>query len=176
MMKRTSIIIGIVFLIAACAPFSKNVMRQVDPSVQFDEIQKSPESYQSKTVMIGGVIIETHNEKDETTIKVMQTNLDIEKRPVNRDLSQGRFLIRYAGFLDPVIYDKGREMTVVGDVVGKETHPLGDVQYVYPVIRAREIHLWKKRKTYEDQFRRPYPYPFWWDRYPYWWHRHPYYY
>jgi len=171
-MKSRVIIVGIIFLLAACAPFSENVMRQVDTTVQFDEIQKSPESYQSKTVMMGGVIIETHNEKDETTIKVVQTNLDMEKRPVNRDRSQGRFLIRYAGFLDPVIYEKGRDITVVGDVVGKETHPLGGIQYVYPVIKAQEIHLWKKREAYEDL---PRPYPFWWDRYPYWWHQPPYY-
>ena len=174
MMKRRIISIGIIFLVTACAPFSKSVMRQVDTSVTFSEILKSPESYQSRTIMVGGVIIETRNDKDGTSIKVLQTSLDMEKRPAHRDRSQGRFLIRYAGFLDPVIYAKGRDITVVGDIVGEEIHPLGDIQYGYPVIRVREIYLWKKREPYEH-LPGPYLSPFWWDRYPYWWHGHPYY-
>ncbi|MBN2516967.1 MAG: Slp family lipoprotein [Deltaproteobacteria bacterium] len=166
--KRVFIILT-VFLFSACAPFSDGIMQQVDTTAPFAEVQKSPEQYMSRTVLWGGVIIETNNRKGETNIKVMQTSLDMEKRPVNLDKSEGRFIIRYTGFLDPVIYEKGREITVAGDIVGKEMHPLGDITYEYPVVGAKAIRLWEKRTEYRDvydPFR--HHYPLWWYRSPYW--------
>jgi outer membrane lipoprotein len=143
-------------------------MRQVDEIRPFSEIQKSPETYVKKTVLWGGVIIETTNKQNETLIKVLQTELDAEKRPENLDISSGRFLVHYPGFLDLVIYAKGREITVVGEIVGKEVFKVGEIQYIYPVVLSKEIHLWEKRSEYM------YGYPPYWDYNPYWWYRHPY--
>ncbi len=148
-------------------------MRQVDESLTFREVQKNPQPFVGKNVLWGGVIIETTNRKNETVIHVMQTELDYEKRPKNLDRSAGRFLVRYNGFLDPVIYSKAREITLAGEVVGEEVLPLGEIQYVYPIILAKEIHLWEKR-TMITPFYPPWywdSYPFWWYRYPYWWYR-----
>jgi outer membrane lipoprotein len=172
--KRVFIVLT-VFLFSACAPFSDGIMQQVDTTMPFAEVRKSPEHYVSRTVLWGGVIIETNNRKDETDIKVMQTALDMEKRPVNHDKSEGRFIIRYTGFLDPVIYEKGREITVAGDIVGEKRYPLGDIEYGYPVVRAKAIRLWKKRTDHRDVYD-PFwhHYPLWWHRHPYWWHRPPY--
>jgi len=175
-MKTKRVFIAVtVFLLSACAPFSNGIMQQVDTTVPFADVQKSPEHYMTRTVLWGGVIIETNNRKGETDIKVMQTALDMEKRPVNLDKSEGRFIIRYTGFLDPVIYEKGREITIAGDIIGKKSYPLGDIEYDYPVVRAKAIRLWKKRTEYQDvndPFRGHYP--LWWHRHPYWWHRPPY--
>lgn len=121
MKTKKVFIVLTVFLFSACAPFSDEIMQQLDTTAPFAEVQKFPENYMSRTVLWGGVIIETNNRKGETDIKVMQTALDIEKRPVNLDKSGGRFITQYAGFLDPVIYEKGREITVVGDIVGKKS-------------------------------------------------------
>ena len=126
------------------------------------------------TVLWGGVIAETTNKKNETIISITQTALDVEKRPVDLDSSKGRFLIYYPGFLDPIIYAKGREITVAGTIKGRDKLPLGDTMYEYPVVNARALHLWKKRPLYRH-YNYPYwePYPVWWDRLPYWRHRHP---
>jgi outer membrane lipoprotein len=168
-MKRW-FLFGILFLAAglmeACAPFSKDIMRRVDPTLTFAEIDKDPQRYLGKIVLWGGVIVETENRKGETLLKVIRTQLDYEKRPVNRDRSTGRFIVRAAGFLDPAIYREGREITVAGEVTGKEVLPLGGIMYTYPVILAKEIHLWEK------QVGGPYGYPPWiWAPYPY---RYPY--
>ena len=156
-------------LMGACAPFSKEIMRRVDPTLTFAEIQKDPQPYVGKIVLWGGVIVETENRQDETLLKVMRTELDYEKRPVNLDRSMGRFLVRYAGFLDPAIYKEGREITVIGEVAGKEALPVGEILYAYPVILAREIRLWERRVEvpygYPPWFWAPYPYSY---RYPYW--------
>lgn len=160
-------------LVVSCAPFSKEMMRQVDESLTFREVQKDPQLFLGKTVLWGGLIVETTNRKNETLIQVMQTELDYEKKPENLDGSGGRFLVRYDGFLDPVIYSKGREITVAGEVVGKEVLPLGEIQYAYPIILAKEIRLWEKRQVVRPVYPPWYwdPYPFWWYRYPYWWYR-----
>jgi len=157
-------------LLGGCAPFSKEIMRQVDPTLTFAKVQQDPQPYMGKIGLWGGLIVETENRKDETLLKVMRTELDYEKRPLNPDRSAGRFIIRYSGFLDPAIYRQGREITVAGEVAGKEALPIGGIMYTYPVILPKEIRLWEKglgaSYGYPPWFWAPYPY--WYYRYPYW--------
>ncbi len=164
-------------LLTACAPFSKRVMSEVNPTIPFADVLKDPDRYKGQTVLWGGVIIETTNREGETLIKVRQTNLDLEKSPINTDKSAGRFIVRYHGFLDPAIFDKGREITVVGTLSGKEEQALGEARYLYPVVDSKELRLWEKRREVSPydpwfwgppyDFGYPYPYP-WWHRHPYW--------
>jgi len=143
-------------------------MGRIDPTLTIGEIQKNPQIYTGKMVLWGGVITETANRKDETVLKIIQTELDFQKRPVNLDKSSGRFVIQTPGFLDPAIYTRDRLITVLGEIVGKEVFPLGGIEYNYPVILAKEIHLWEREEVV-------YPvYPYWyWGPYPYRWYRHP---
>lgn len=171
MKGKLFILLGISTLTFSCVPLSREVMRQVDENLTYQLVQQDPERYRGKTVLWGGVIIETTNRKDETLIKVSATELDMEKRPKNLDRSAGRFIVRYGGFLDPVIYKQGREITVGGEIIGQEILPLGETQYSYPVLSAKEIHLWERRVYYR------YPDPYYWDPfwYPYWYpYRYPY--
>jgi starvation-inducible outer membrane lipoprotein len=50
---------------------------------------------------------------------------------------------------------------VTGGVQGKKVQSLGEIDYPYPLISAKEIHLWPVEK--EESF---YPYPYW--HYPWW--------
>jgi len=168
-----------VAFILSCAPLSKEVMRQVDETLTYQRVQKNPQDFLGKTVLWGGVIVKTTNRQDETILEIRQSELDMEKRPKNVDSSAGRFIVHHAGFLDPVIYKEGREITIAGEIAGKEALPLEGIQYTYPVILAKEIHLWEKIDP------RSYPYPYWdypsyWGPYwsPYWypyWRYRPYY-
>lgn len=162
------ILLGGVLFMTSCAPFSREIMERVDPSLTIREIQKNPQLSRGKMVLWGGVIAETVNQKNETVLKIIQTELDFQKRPVNPDKSSGRFIVQTPGFLDPAIYTQGRQITVLGEVVGKEVHPLGGIEYIYPVILAKEIQLWERAEV-------GYPiYPSWyWGPYPYRWHRYP---
>ena len=62
--------------------------------------------------------------------------------------SHGRFIAKTSKFLDPEIYKKGKKITLAGEIIGKETKPLGKGQYIYPVVMIKELHLWKKIRTY----------------------------
>lgn len=55
--------------------------------------------------------------------------MNFEERPINLDVSQGRFLGEYDGFLDSDIYAKGRQITLAGRVQGVKVMKLGQMEY-----------------------------------------------
>jgi outer membrane lipoprotein len=61
------------------------------------------------------------------------------------------------------------ETLLAGEILGKETRPLGETHYGYPVIQVRELHLWReviRHYSYDRYYGRPYPWRY--TRY----HRH----
>jgi outer membrane lipoprotein len=130
------------FVVSCAHVISKEVLKEVDKNVTFAQLAKDPDAYKGKTVLFGGAIIETINVADKSRIMVLQQPLDRRDRPVAGDVSEGRFIVTTQGFLDPAIYSPGRLVTVAGQVVGKERHPLGEIEYTYPVIEKQGLYLW----------------------------------
>ena len=161
----------ILFLFSGCAPvISKGVRDQVDEELTFREVNRDPEAHRGKMVVWGGVIIGAENRKEGTLIEILQKPMDFLGQPQDTDRTGGRFLALYKGFLDAEIYAKGRELTVGGEITGKRTLPLGEIQYTYPLLEAREIHLWPEAPK-QDRYPPPYwYYPPYYD--PWWWHFH----
>lgn len=166
-------------LVTACTPFPHKLLSEAAPAVSLPDVQKDPDLYKGKLVIWGGIILETLNREKGTVIKVMQTDLDFQKRPINVDKSLGRFMVRYKDFLDPNIFGKGREVTVAGIIIGKEEQTIGEIHYVYPVVDSQDVHLWEKSQGimyydpwYDPWFRGPtypwgYPHP-WPPRHRHW--------
>lgn len=165
------------FLLAGCAHIiSQEILKEVDKGISFEELSKDPESYKGKTVLLGGVIVKTENRNDGTRLEIYQTDLDSYGRPINTDQSQGRFLAMDERFLDSEIYSAGREVTIAGVVKGAEVMKLGEIDYHYPCLVIREIHLWKEvpRLRYDPHYRYPW-YPFWgYPWYPWYYPYRPY--
>jgi outer membrane lipoprotein len=157
----------ILFLLSGCAyVISKEVRREVTRDLSLREVIKNPTFYKGKVVLWGGVIIESKNLTEGTRVTVLQKNLNRWGRPKESDESQGRFIVLYPGYLDTAIYRKDREITVAGEIIGQKVLPIDQIEYTYPLLSSREIHLW--REVMEAEY--PYgPYPWWW--YPGW---HPY--
>jgi outer membrane lipoprotein len=157
------------FMIAvSCGPFPHQVMQEVTKDIPYNEVARAPESFRGSTVLWGGVIVETITRPKDTLILVRETELDFRKRPLNTDRSAGRFIIRHQGFLDPAIYARGREVTVVGVLAGKEERPVGELLYSYPIVESRSHKLWEpwtdSPPFYDPFYRDPFPYP--WRVYP----------
>jgi outer membrane lipoprotein len=130
-------------LMAGCTHVvSKQVLNEVDRNATFAQVVKDPDAYRGKTVLFGGAIIETKNFADKSQVVVLQQPLDRRDRPVAGDVSEGRFIILISGFLDPAIYSPGRLVTIAGKVVGKEKHPMGEIEYTYPVVEKQGLYLW----------------------------------
>jgi len=135
-------------LLAGCAHvISKQTLKEVDTNITFAQVAKDPDAYKGKTVLLGGDIIKAQNFSNMTLIVVLQRPLGRRGEPAAGDVSEGRFIIRNPGFLDPAIYSPGRKITVAGTVVGKEVRPLGEIEYTYPIIEKRELHLWPEEEA-----------------------------
>jgi outer membrane lipoprotein len=179
MMKRIFTFGIALCLLSGCVhAVSRDVLKEVDKEITFSALIKGPAAYQGRVVLLGGVIVTTVNKQEGTLLEVYQTRLDSAGRPMDTDRSEGRFLALYQGFLDSEIYKQGREVTLVGTVEGEKVQPLGEIEYHYPYLIIKEIHLWEEEEPvqYEpyswdpwDDFRGPWGFGGW---YPWWYHRH----
>jgi outer membrane lipoprotein len=138
-----------ILLVTGCAPvISQQVLKDVDKGVPFQAILRNPDHFKGKTVVLGGKIIETTPLEGKTRVIVLQYPLGYRDKPSADSVSEGRFIVEATGFLDPVVYSAGRQVTVAGMVEGKEVLPLGEIKYAYPVVASREIYLWPVEDAY----------------------------
>lgn len=138
---------------------------------RFDKIRQAPDEFVGKTVVLGGEIIETRNLFEGTVLVILERPLDARQRPKVDDMSGGRFKVRFADYLDPVLFGPGRQITVAGDVEGLENEPIGDTLYSYMILKGLKAHLWQEPF---NLFRRRQQWkPWWYDPYwgqrPWWW-------
>ncbi len=162
-----------ILLLSGCAHvISKDLRAQSDASLSLSQVLKDPNAFKGKMVIWGGEIIETVNQKDATTqIEVFQKPLGWRGEPRAIASSEGRFLILVHQFLDPYLYRIGRKITVVGEILGEKVKPLGEMEYRYPLLSSRQIHLWPEYVYYPyDDYYDP------WRYYPRWYWRVGFYY
>lgn len=152
-MKRLFILLIILSLLGSCAHVvSQHIMEQIDKELKPGVLFKDPHAYKGKTVLLGGIIISLKNTDEGTYIEVLQKPLDYRGRPEDADITYGRFIIFYEGYLDSAIYSIGKEITVAGEVLGKTIRPLGEIQYQYLLLKSKEIHLFKPRHPLPIRF------------------------
>lgn len=162
----TLLVLSLPLALWGCAPvISKNLRDAADPSLTFTQVLKTPDAYNGKTVIWGGEIIETVNQKDGgTMIEIFQRPLGWRGEPTLTVASEGRFLVLVDSYLDPYRFRQGKRITVGGEILGHEAKPLGQMDYVYPLVLAKQVYLW-------DEYYYAYPpyyYDPWWG-YPYGW-------
>ncbi|MGA1874108.1 MAG: Slp family lipoprotein [bacterium] len=131
--------------LAGCAHvISGESRRLAATNVPFQWIAHNPEGYKGVFVIWGGQIIETRNLREGAHLVILQRPLGYSEEPLIESNSGGRFLVLYKGFLDPSIYQSGKIVTVAGIIEGEKTLPLDEIEYRYPYLNAKEIHLWKR--------------------------------
>ncbi len=117
----------------------------------------------------GGEIIKVEPRADSTCFEVLSRDLDASARPLRRDHSGGRFIACRAGFYDPEVFVRGRDITVVGSVTGSEKGRVGEFDYTYARVAADAVYLWPKRPLVVEQRNHWGPDPFWGPGFgPYW--------
>ena len=143
-----SAILGVLIVTGCAHVISEELRGQVTPELTFKEVIRDPVKYKGEMVLWGGVIISSTNTKEGTLIEVLEKPLGIRGQPKDVDVSEGRFLILHPEYLDCRIYGKGRKITVVGEISGQKTLALDEIDYTYPLISAKEMHLWKRERAY----------------------------
>lgn len=122
----------------------------------------------------GGRIVQVEPREDRTCFEMISTRLTSTGRPYwADDDTNGRFIACRAGFYDPAVFEKNREVTFTGRIEGYETRRIGEYDYRFPRIAADVVYLWPRR---EDEYRyhhhhhyhRPFP-PSPWPWWGWWW-------
>lgn len=142
--KTPAVLLTAALALSGCAHVvSREARREAREDLTFPKVLRDPAAGVGATVIWGGMIIETRNLPDGTEFVVLETPLAYGEVPGGPEDSRGRFIARTSRYLDPAVFAEGRMITVAGEVAGKETRPLDEMLYTYPVIRLREIHLWR---------------------------------
>ena len=170
-MRRVSVI-GIAFLfLVSCAPaLDRQLMREGQRNVSFDELRANPDAHKGMLYILGGLIVETKFTAQGSQLEALSVPVDSSGYLEERERSGGRFLAVYPkdkALLDPLIYKKGREITLAGEFREIRKGKIDEMEYVYPVFEIKEIYLWEENKDYYWPNYYPYYYPYY-GPYPYW--------
>lgn len=150
------------FMATSCASQPPEAIRAAPPrNPTLTEVRTNIDAFVDTRVRWGGTIANVRNLETETLVDIVARELTKQGRPKKTDKSQGRFQARIAEFIDPVVYEQGRDLTVVGVIEGGETRNIGQYPYRYPVVAVQQYYLWEPVSQ-----RLPYDYydPWWYGR------------
>jgi len=127
---RTALLLIATIPLAGCArPFSEGALIKINRSIAFSELKKDPERYKGIWLLFVGIIVGSKNTKDGTIIEILQKPMDHDGHTLDTDATEGRFIAQSGLFLDGAIYRRGRELSVIAEVVGQKELPLDEVMY-----------------------------------------------
>jgi outer membrane lipoprotein len=130
-------------LLTACAStpeFStEGVNLDLQPSTAADQL--------GQKVIWGGTIIDIRNLADKTRLEVLSYPLTDTYRPQVKGSAKGRFIVEKAGYLEAREFRPGKVITVSGTLLSSQSGKIGDAEYLYPVVEAARLKLWKERST-----------------------------
>lgn len=155
-----------VLMIAGCTTVPEQ-LQGTYPSVSPLRVEASEFG---STVRWGGVIIDSVNSPHQTCFEVLSRDLDKYLRPRLEDRTAGRFIACKAGFYDPEVFARGREVTLVGRITAIEVRNVDEFEYHYPVVNVDELVLWEVREEVvivDNLHHGPYWHPYYWHG-PYW--------
>jgi len=166
--------------LSGCSPvLNRDVMKQGLRDVPMAGLRQYPDEYKGRLFLLGGVIVETRLMEKGAQVEALFVPVDSYGYLRDEEHRGGRFLALYPrakGILDPLIYKKGREITLAGEFIEARKGKIDEMEYVYPVFEIREIYLWDEQNDYYyapynpyyysppflyDPWGRPYPNPYW---------------
>ncbi len=128
---------------AGCQPVLSDAMRQqADTAFPPGELYADADKYAGKTILLGGTVVRVTNEATRSVLELLQRPLGSRLEPEAGDVTLGRALIVFDKTLDDQIFYQGRKITLAAEIMGKETRPLDQTTYSYPLLKVREYHLW----------------------------------
>ena len=150
--------ISLFFLLFVIACANNNTGYYADDSVlirqQFSQMAQ-PNNPQGWLVKWSGVIAQTRNLVTGTEVEVVYLPLSYNGTPQQSEQSPGRFIAVFPQLLDPVLYAKGRSITISGATGPSREGKIGEVPYRFAVMNATEHKLWPIVKEVEVRYERP---------------------
>ena len=121
----------------------ESLKTQVDSALTFSEILEQPTDHQGATIILGGEVLSATRLTDGTRLEILQLPLDSSEEPaVDRTSSQGRYFAVESSFLDPATLPPNTRVTLVGEVIGATNANLDEMDYRYPTVAIKHLHVW----------------------------------
>lgn len=159
-------------LLSGCASFPDAVQLPPDiPTVSYDQVAMDPDKSKGSLAQWGGVVAEVQNLPEKTLLEVVYYPLRGYGRPIIGKESIGRFRVYVDGFLDPMVYQKGRSVTFSGAIIGAEEGVVGEHNYIFPTMKAKGYYLWEDIDRIDVTTISVWPYPYyggWYGSYRNW--------
>jgi len=166
--KISSIVLVLMVCGGCAANPASTVSQAIVDDVSLTQARSAAEVYTGSTVRWGGMVTEVENKADKTWVFVVGRVLRDDAKPITDSASEGRFVASFNGFVDPLVYKKGRPLTVVGSIEGNTVRAIGEYDYRFPVVAVSDSYLWSEPiKTkfiyapaprYDYYYYHPYPY------------------
>lgn len=154
---RIALSIIATLLLAACATQPGPLRGEYAPITPADATAADSTG---AVVRWGGRVVRVDPKQGQTCFEILSTRLYANGRPYwASDDVRGRFVACRAGFYDPAVFERNREVTFVGTINGYETRKIGEYDYRFPRLDASVIYLWPQRDRV-DVMVNPYPYPY----------------
>ncbi len=151
-MKKIAVLFSLALFLQGCTyAISPDMAGRADKTIPFEKLQNDPVSFKGKLVILGGTITQITTVKQGTLIEVTQKQLDYWGQPERTKRTGGRFLVFHAGYLNTMAYAPGNDITLAGEVLGTGSPMIGDTQYDYPVLLAKELKLWRREPRSRDK-------------------------
>lgn len=150
MMKRGMVVGALALLLGACSSVPKELA--YEPENQLVAYQPALGGMEGKPARWSGVIAAVHNKADQSVIEMVYLPLKSNGVPEQTEQSQGRFLAIMRGFIDPVLYAKGRSLTVLGTITQPVDSQIDEHQYRFSVLNVTGSKLWPPVKEVEVRY------------------------
>ena len=170
---RGWIMLLITMVLSCSAHIPPEIKQPIEGAPSVSQVRDSASVYTSQTVRWGGIILQTENKQDTSRLTIVAFPLDDDGEPRVTEQSSGRFIAIIDEFLEPLVYSRDREITVIGHLLRTETLDVGEFAYEYPVLQVDHYFIWPVK---EEPVYVGYP-PYWWydPWYPYYSYPYPYY-
>jgi len=141
---RVPLLLFAALLLSACASGPKYPTEGVALTLTPQQAIAEADSQTGKSVLWGGMIVNSTNLEQRTRLEVLGYPLDSDQRPQTNQPPYGRFLLFKEGYLETVDYAPGRQITVLGRFSRVQSGKLDETSYTYPVVDAEQLYLWSK--------------------------------
>ena len=144
MLPRIFLMLIVLALLGGCVTGPGYDSERYRVDISPEQVSSDFESYRNSEVLWGGVLVSVTNMEKVTQLEVLAYPLKSNQFPDTDGNPTGRFLVIRDGYLEPVDYAPGRTVTVTGQLGEARESQVGSAEYIFPVVRPDQIHLWPR--------------------------------
>ena len=139
----------IFLLLAGCSTLPPTIENPPAYDLAYSYAAQDSARFKNMPVRWGGVIAEVENEQNASLMQVLLYPLNSWGRPMLDEQPQGRFVVKSAKFLDPLVYAKNTEITVAGSLNGSIERVIGKKTVSLPLVVSTTLYLWPVYNYYD---------------------------